>query len=142
MVATVPYTELSGVLQDIYFPAEEADYDGELAAMSFDSDHLDSFKHFSELITSPDASRYLLHTEGVLYDLTIEQGQWLGGIRFQKDATIYRANLLAPENAFVLRATLPDSQSPLRVSYRSAGRDYCFYLTVDSAGQVVFTPVE
>ena len=142
VVATVPYSDLVGILQDMYFPEEEADYAGELAATLFDSDQLDSYTHFSELITDPDATRYLLHTEGVLYNLTVEQGQWLGGIRFQKDATIYGANVLAPTDAFVLRATLPESQSSLRISYRSGGTDYCFYLTVDSIGNVVFTPVE
>lgn len=142
VVATVPYTELNGVLQDIYFPAEEANYAGELDAMPFDSENLDGFTHFSELITSPDAPRYLLHTEGVLYDLTVEQGQWIAGVRFQKDATIYSANHLAPEDAFVLRAVLPESQSSLRISYHSGDKDSCFYLTVDGTGNLVFTPVE
>ncbi len=141
VVATVPYTELNGVLQNIYFPAEQANYEGTLAAMPFDSENLDGFTHFSELITNPDAPRYLLHTEGVLYDLTVEQGQWIAGVRFQKDATVYSANLLAPESAFVLRAILPESQSSLRISYHNSGNDYCFYLTVDSTGNMVFTPV-
>lgn len=142
VVATVPYTELNGVLQDIYFPQEQANYAGDLEAMPFDSENLEGFVHFSELITSPDAPRYLLHTDGVLYDLTVEQGQWIAGVRFEKDATIYFANLLAPEDAFVLRATLPESQSSLRISYRSGDNDYCFYLTVDGTGNMAFTPVE
>lgn len=143
VVATVPYSALTGILQDAYFPAEQPEFHGEMSGTAFDKADTSAFKHYATLITDPQASEYILHTNGILYDVQVEQGQWIGGTYFRRDAAIFQANHISPEDGIVLRASLPESQSPLLLSYKCEGKTHRFYLTADSAtGNIVFTPVE
>lgn len=143
VTATVPYSALPGILRDIYFPGEQVPYAGELTGVPFSRADLDGFSHFSELITDPDAPRYVLSTNGVLYDLQIDLGSWVAESRFEAETVIYSANLLSPDDAFVLRSHIPVTESPLRLRCRTGESEYCFYLNLDPATDtIVFTPAE
>ena len=140
VVATVPYSKLTGILQDAYFPGEQPEFHGEMSATAFDKADTNQFTHYANLITDTDAPEYILHTKGVLYDIQIEQGQWFGETYFRKDSVIFHANHLSPEDALVLRASLPDNKSPLLLSYTCEGKTHRFFLTADASGNVTFTP--
>lgn len=143
VVATVPYSALNGILRDIYFPGEQANFPGQLTGSRFDGTVADGFSSFAELVTDPEALSYLLYTDGVLYDVTVEQGQWFGGVRYAPDAVVFYANLLSPDTALMLQAQLPETESPLRLTCRSGDTVYSFYLTADASGEILtLVPVE
>lgn len=143
VTATVPYSELTGILQDSYLPDASEVYPGDLTGTAFENADLDKFTHFSELVTDPDASRYVFQTNGVLYDLQVIQGHWASETRFTEDAVVFTANLMKPTDAFILRSELPEDQGTLLVSYRRDGTEYRFYITLDSTtGTPVLTAVE
>ena len=141
VVATIPYESLSGILLNAYFPAEQAEFPHNISGIPFASANLTQFDSFCELVTDPDAPKYILSTQGVLYDVTIESGSWIGTSRFETEAIMFRANHLSPADALLLRAQLPEQNGTLLLSYRSGGSIYRFYLTLDTAtGNVTFIP--
>ena len=143
VVATVPYEALSGILLDAYFPAEQTEFPHNITGIPFAGADLSAYESFAELVTDTAAPQYILSTKGVLYDVTVEQGSWAGSSLYEREATVFRANRLSPDDALVLRAVLPEKNGTLRLSYRSGGQTYSFYLTLDTAtGQIVFTPAQ
>lgn len=143
VVATIPYDSLSGILLNAYFPAEQSEFPHDISGIPFADANLATFDSFSELVTDPAAPQYILSTQGVLYDVTVELGSWIGSSRFESEAIVFRANHLSPADALMLRADLPTENGTLRLSYRSGGQLYSYYLTLDPAtGCVRFTPAE
>lgn len=140
VVATVPYDKLLGIVQDAYFPVEQPDFPGQLSVAVFDETDFNKFSTYPELIADADASRYLLSTEGVLYDLKVEQGHWTTPGTFRPVTTIFYANRLSPAEAFVLRASLGKQATPLRISYRCDGEEYFFILDLTEDNTPVLTP--
>jgi len=141
---TVPFTELTNVLRDAYFPTEQATIDGKLSAQWFNSADTETITHFAELITHPDAERVLLTTDTILYDLTIEQGHWdIASNRFVADATVFTASCLAQGDALVLRAELPDSTPALRVQFTANGIPQNYYITQNhSTNAIILSPAK
>ena len=141
VVATIPYEALSGILLGAYFPGEQAEFPHNISGVPFAGADLTRFDTFCELVTDPEAPQYILSTQGVLYDVTVESGNWIGTSRFESEAIIFRANHLSPADALVLRSQLPEQNGTLRLSYRSGGTVYRYYLTLDAAtGNVAFIP--
>lgn len=141
VVATIPYESLSGILLGAYFPAEQAEFPHGISGIPFASADLTQFDSFCELVTDPDAPQYILSTNGVLYDVTIESGNRIGTTRFESEAVMFRANHLSPADALMLRAELPTENGSLLLSYRSGGNVYRYYLTQDAVtGNVTFVP--
>lgn len=140
VTATVPYSQLSGIIHDIYFPGEQASSPGQITAQKFQIDSLGSFTSFSELITDPNTdTRYILSTKGILYDLRIEQGHLSENGAYTPDSVVYAANHLSPGDALVLRSTLPTASGLLRLSYHSGENSYCYYLTANANGDMILT---
>lgn len=130
VVASVPYEKLAGLLEDAYFPVERLDGDGTVEATLFEDAELDSYSQFSEAILNPDGVRFLLHTQGTVYDLRLEQGQWSDdGTLFMPDCTVFAASSLTPGDAVMVQAMFPDVLSPLRLTYRSGEEDVSVYLS-------------
>ncbi len=143
VTATVPYHELTGIISDIYFPAEQASAPGEVNAQKFRIDALDNFVNFSELITDPNSdSRYILSTKGILYDLCIEQGQLSPNGKYTADTVVYAANHLSPIDVLILRSSLPAARGLLRLSYFCGENSYSFYLTADENAELILTPIQ
>lgn len=141
VVATVPYSKLAGILQDVYFPGEQPEFHGEMTAVPYDSSDSGSFEHVATLITDTEASAIVLRTDGILYDIQITQGQWIGNTYFREDTSVFLANHLSPEDGIVLQTVLPESLSPLMLTYTCEGKIHSYYLCANRDGSVVFTPV-
>ena len=140
VTVTIPYSNLTGILQDRYFPAEQSSFPGDLAIHDFMDAPSDALEHFSELILDHSGKQYLLTTDGVLYDLSVTSGYFIGS-RFVADATVYHANFLSPQQGFVLKADLSQGQRAILVRYCVDGTAYQYYLQSGTAGAPVLNPV-
>lgn len=138
---TVPYSELTGILADDYFPLEQPTITGTLSAGWFDDVDLNQFTHFAELLSHPDAPRCVIWVDTVIYDVRLEQGHWdTATNQFVADATVFTANCIAEADALTLRCSLSDSTPTLRLRYISNGVESSCYITKDAeTGTVVLT---
>lgn len=137
--ALIPYSNLSGILADSFFPAEQPATNGKIMADWFDEADLSNFENFSELILDSDSDSLLLYTEGVAFDVTLEQGHWDSKTNsFISESTVYAANCLSPGNAFVLQAPLSDTTPTLLLRYYAGGEAYSYFLLSDiSSGDIL-----
>ena len=140
VTVTVPYSALSGIVQDRYFPAEQASFPGDLTIHHFADAPADTLEHFSELILDHSGTQYLLTTDGVLYDLSVTAGHFIGS-RFVADATVYHANFLSPQQGFVLKADLSQEEQTMLIRYYADGVAYQYYLQPGDAGAPALNPV-
>lgn len=140
VTVTIPYSALSGIVQDRYFPAEQASFPGDLTIHNFADAPADTLEHFSELILDHSGKQYLLTTDGVLYDLSVTSGYFIGS-RFVADATVYHANFLSPQQGFVLKADLTQEQRAILIRYCADGVAYQFYLQNGASDVPVLNPV-
>ena len=72
VVAEIPYSKLTGILKDSYFPAEEEPVSGTIIADQFKGSTLDTYTQFSEVILDSGNTKILLHTDTLLYDVRID----------------------------------------------------------------------
>lgn len=140
VTVTVPYSQLSGIVQDRFFPMEQASFPGDLTVHSFADAPADTLEHFSELILDHSGTQYLLTTDGVLYDLSVTSGYFIGS-RFVADATVYHANFLSPQQGFVLKADFAQEQRAILIRYCADGVTYQFYLQSGASDVPVLNPV-
>lgn len=140
---TVPYSELTGILADDYFPAEQPAIAGNLSAGWFNQVDLNQFNHFAELLSDPDASRCILWVDTVIYNVRLEQGHWDNAKnQFVTDATVFTANCIAEGDGLILRCNLSDTTPTLLLRYLSDGAPKSCYITKDHlTGAVVLTPL-
>jgi len=119
ILAEVPYAQLSGILKDDYFPAEEIPYWGNAIFSDFDQTDVSKFHQFAEVVSDASAEQRLFYTDGALLNVRLEIGTWEGD-SFTPEAVIFAAEALSCETALVVQ--FPNSDlSRLRLSYVSGG---------------------
>lgn len=134
--ALIPYEQLTGVLADAWFPPEEITPAGALHISSFTQEIADPFDMFTEVVLDKENALYLIHTDGILYDLVIEYGVRTGD-RFTPEYTVFRADSLVSANAVTLQAN-GDTLSMLRISYTGSDGTVSLFVTFDSEGNPTF----
>ena len=128
----IPYSRLGGILADTFIPAGKPDTEGKLLAVRFEDADLNSFDSFSELILDAGSDTMLLYTDGILLDVTLEQGYWDSKTNsFASVSTVFAANCLSPGKAFVLQAPLSNTTPTLLLRCRADGRDAAFFILED-----------
>ena len=141
---TVPYSKLTGVLKDAYFPVEQPKVPSSLSAGWFSQTALTGFTRFSELISHPDARRSLLWTDSAIYDIRLEQGRWDANTnQFLSEGCVFAASCMMDTDALTLRCELSDSTPTLRLTYVSDGKVQSCYITQNhETGAIVLTPIQ
>ena len=118
VTATVPYSALTGLLREEYFPDEEILLKGTVLCRE-SQEALDGFTQFRELIMDPAGEEWLLHTDGAVEDLRLESGSFEGDT-FLPEATVFACATLCQGDAVILQATERQLEG-LRLTYRSQG---------------------
>jgi hypothetical protein len=134
--ALIPYEQLTGILEDAWFPPEQITPAGALHISSFTQEIADPFDMFTEVVLDKENALYLIHTDGILYDLVIEYGVRTGD-RFTPEYTVFRADSLVSANAVTLQAD-GDTLSMLRISYTGSDGTVSLFVTFDSEGNPTF----
>lgn len=120
IVAEVPYSELNGILKDVYFPPEEIELKGIVTFTDFSGADLDGILQFVELVLDEDGTEYLLHASGAVRNVRIEIGAWLSDGSFASEATLFAAATLCHDDALMLQLA-NSTLANIRITYESEG---------------------
>lgn len=132
ITAQIPYSDLTGILSDAFFPAERDGALGALIPKSFSDENAQQFSQIAELVINPDTDRVLLYTDQIVYDVEIEYGTWsASGANFIKQHTVFSASSLTPGDALMIEASFEDTIPCLRVCYKTKGEIVSAYLSFD-----------
>ena len=109
VTAVIPYGQLYGYLEDAWFPPEQIFSAGHMMIDLASDGTLEGYNALVEAHLEPNGDAYVIHTDGLIYDLTIRTIGTNGTVLFAADR-------LTPGTAIVLRTGSPGS---LRISYTS-----------------------
>lgn len=106
ITAVIPYHRLPGYLEDAYFPPEQISAPGKLIIRDSEADNMETDLTLAEVILDPESEALLIHTDGVLYQVTIQT-------LYPQPSTIFAADQLTPGSAILLRG----DPKNLQISY-------------------------
>lgn len=141
VTVALPYHQLTGIIGDAFFPAEQNNSGGAINVCPFEDAELDKFTQFAEIIVDPGSTKLLLTTDDVVQDIRIQALSWDDDSSAPVDPiTIFAANILTSHEAILLDADFHNSKPSFIVSYAIDGVNYDFYLTKEpSTGTVTLT---
>jgi len=128
IVAEIPYSELTGVIADDFFPPEEDVLEGNVVSVDMDAADLDQFNQITELTINDDGDMILLYAVGAVRNVRIETGL-LNGSAFTPEHTLMGTYTLSPGDAIMLKVNCSD-EKPIRVSFESG--DELHYILLGS----------
>lgn len=103
VTALIPYESLHGVLEDACFPMERISASGTMFCMTAHSADPAQFDQIAEVILDSGSDSYILSTDGLVYDVTIERGIWDPESKtFASDSVVFASDSLIPKNAILL----------------------------------------
>lgn len=97
ITVTVPYQKLVGIIEDAFFPVEQANAVGTVNAALFEEANTADFSQIAELVMDENAPMVLLYTDSAVTDVTIEV-DW--------QYTTFATTALTPGDAIMLQADL------------------------------------
>lgn len=118
----IPYSQLTGLIGDEFFPNERILSSGELHAVSFAQAELSDYETFTEIVLKSEASKVLITADSTVQNINIQQLIWKQGENtYTQENTVYAANVLTGNDAILLEADLQVSQTPFRITYLQNG---------------------
>ena len=119
----VPYSSLSGLMKEAYFPMEDLAYSGtvEIASMNkLENNVLDAFDQFGELTIGEGGNKFLLTTNGSVLNLQIyEAYESFDGGNIIPSKMLFASAGMGPAHAVIL--DIPTETSLLYITYESNG---------------------
>ncbi len=130
VVAEVPYSSLTGILLDAYFPAELDWTSGSISVSDAAQAEITA-----EVPCEPAAQAVYLTAEGAVYNLSLTQGHRIGS-RFVSDAVVFQANILQYGDCICLYAQLSES-GELLLCYQNVDGWQEYYLAAGDSGPIL-----
>lgn len=116
----VPYSELSGVIADEFFPPEKDLLEGTLQINRFSDTELSAYSQIAEVVLEISGERFLLSADGAVSDIRFEIGNWDSSNRiFYPRTTVFATATLTPGDAVMIQDEIFKDSSNLRISYHS-----------------------
>ena len=125
ITAEIEYTQLTGLMNDAYFPAESDTADGELQISSMVSTEMDRFSQIAELICSENSQQAVLYTDGLIKDIHIEQQRGNG------EYSVFASPHITPGDGIVIYLSEEDT---LRIYYTVNGESESTTLRLSADG--------
>ena len=113
ITSELPYSQLSGILKDKYFPAEEDSYSGSLSVEEFAADTQSNYTQFAEAVLTQDGPAILLSADGLLTDIRIETVEIENNIK----TTVMAVHSLSPGDGLMLQ--FDPAATKLTVNYHN-----------------------
>ena len=117
IVAEVPYEQLTGILENAYFPEEIPAVKGTMLKAAFDASAQEEYESFWEISLEEGSPKILLHPDTTLYNVWLEIGN--NDEEFIPEYTVFAASALQAKDAIVITHDNVASLSDLRISYTS-----------------------
>lgn len=133
----VPYSLLTGVILDDFFPPEAEATKGSVHCQIFDDVDLTEYTQISEIVTDTTGDRYFLYADGAVADLRIETGSWDDGTVFIPHCTIFAATSLTPGDGIMVQTVIPENLPLLRISYRTCDETVYRFLAQNDQNNAV-----
>lgn len=122
IVAQIPYSELTGVIADEFFPAEEDLGTGNILTSHIDSADMDQFTQIAEITIDQAGEMIFLYTDGILRNVQIHAGAYNAERDvFVSNAVIFSTYTLTPGDALMLKIQISDDMADLQLTYESGG---------------------
>lgn len=115
VVACVPYSELIGLLKDIYFPAEQIEYNGSISVVNSTGDGMIAYQRITEVILQNDGDEYFLVPNGTALNVQL---QVTASDNEDSSYTVYAATALTDGDAVMLQVD-SSSKNQLRICYNN-----------------------
>lgn len=129
--AEIPYTQLTGILKDDYFPRESDSVVGTMNAAIL-GNRLDQYTQVAEIVVNKGANKILLYTDQMVQQLRIVTGSWSAdGATFTQENTVFATDNLTPGDAIMLEAELTDSLPTIMLHYQSNGKITKAYVSLN-----------
>lgn len=138
VIAEIPYSQLTGILKDDYFPVESERVSGTVVAEVFSDSALQRFTQFAEVTLDKDGEQFLLYTDKSVYDVRLETVSWLtDGTSYSADNTVFAAYTLTPGDAIVIKALLSETMPGLLLSYKTGDQTVSYLVGYDGQNGTV-----
>lgn len=138
ITAEIPYSQLVGILDNAYFPPEQASGSAELNISKFDEKVLDKFTQFAEISTSQSNEKYLLYTNKPVYNLRLQVGTALENDEgFGTEHVVFAAYALTPGDAIVITT---NQNETLRLSYEAGEQNEVRYISITNDSPALLKP--
>ncbi len=130
----IPYSELTGIIGDAYFPAERSYSGGSIEIHKFSDADLNSYQQFVDVIADENSTKLLLTTKTAVQDIKLYEMFWTAdGLTYIPAKNIYASNFLSSENAILLEAEFSTFRPSFLLSYAVNGEEKTFYMVADEA---------
>lgn len=130
IVAQIPYSELTGVIADEFFPAEKDLGMGNILTSHIDGADMDQFTQIAEITIDQAGEMIFLYTDGILRNVQIHAGAYNAERDvFVSNAVIFSTYTLTPGDALMLKIQISDDMSDLQLTYESGGEQHHTILT-------------
>ncbi len=141
IIATITYRDLTGILNDAYFPSERTAVNGIINAEQFSENSMTNYSQIAEIILSDADEKSLLQTDGAVYDVRIVAGDWSAdGAAFIPMYTVFASYRLTPGDAIVIGSKLSETLPHLSLSYVTQDKTINKFISWDSqTGQPILT---
>lgn len=128
--AVIPYENLTGLLNDAYFPAERESAAGTLYAELFSEDAAKKYTQFAEVVLDKNRDKTLLYTDHYIQNLRITSGSWSAdGNTFTPENVVFAAYGLTVGDAVMLESELTASVPNIQISYVTGNNRVTVYLS-------------
>ncbi len=132
VIIEIPYSELTGIIGDAYFPAERSYSNGSIEIHKFSDADLNSYRQFVDVIADENSTKLLLTTQTAVQDIKIYEMFWTAdGLTYIPAKNIYASNFLSSENAILLEAEFSTFRPSFLLSYAVNGEEKTFYMVAD-----------
>lgn len=117
IIAEIPYSELSGIIDDAYFPPEQDTTSGTVEAKLAEAAELEQFTRISEVILDKGAQKILLCADSVVQNVRITVAENAANGEY----TVFAAQSIAEGDAIIIEASA-ETLAALTLSYESNGQ--------------------
>lgn len=125
----IPYSKLSGLIGDGFFPPEREAVSGSIQAVRFQDADLDGFTQSIFLCLDQVGEEFFLYTDTTVYDVRLEVGTWNAAATvFTPTYNALAVYSLTPGDGIIVKAAFGDVLPTLRLSYVSGEERICKYI--------------
>ncbi len=121
VIAEIPYEKLLGIIRDDFYPPEQANTPGIIAAKEYDENTVDSFSKYTELTIDKDGKKFLLYTDKYVSNIDISIGSRTSNNMLIDQYCIFAQSGLAQGEAIAVTADI-DADHCLQITYRSGDK--------------------
>ena len=138
VIAELPYTILTGILNEKYFPTAPPLATGSMYAETYTENVGKRFTNIANIPLCVDGNEVLLYPDATVTDLRIEAGsRYSDSKQYIAVSTVLAANTMNVGDAIRLTADLENEDTVLRLVYHSEGQEYSAFITYDKVGNSI-----